>query len=141
MNRCLTIALVVLLLTGSMAIPAFSSEQKNSVKEVVPIAPSGENLELEQKTATNDKITGEIISVNAEESTIVLRTEADVEKGASQEVSFVVEDKTIIEKDNQPSTIADLKAGQKVNIEYSDNEEGQKVAKFVRVNSSEEVGD
>lgn len=113
MKKTLRILLCALFILGAiktMVLPVFSQEDADMQEAVSSVA----------------EISGEIVSVNAEESTIVVRYSEDEQ--AYEEVTLQVTEETLIEENGQPAEISDLDAGDDVSLVYTTDTTGGKIA-------------
>jgi Cu/Ag efflux protein CusF len=78
-------------------------------------------VSLTQKT-----VNGEVVSVDADKKEVVIKD------SAGSEVKIVVSDSTKLTRAGKEVTLADIKAGEKVNVE-ADEAEGKLVAKSIAV--------
>lgn len=76
--------------------------------------------------------------VSADESgKVVIKYVADPETQTESDVDFWVKENSILVKNDQPVTLADVAAGDKVAFAYTTNEEGGKVISHLQVVSAE----
>ncbi|MFA5272138.1 MAG: hypothetical protein WC412_07375 [Candidatus Omnitrophota bacterium] len=76
---------------------------------------------------------GEIISVDTAASTVIAKISKDENEGVYDEVSFFVDEETMITSQDSTWGIADLKAGNKVTLVYETTADGKNVAKSILV--------
>lgn len=76
---------------------------------------------------------GKIVSVNLEESTLVVKQLKDEVNQVYENVTFYVNDSTLIEKDYETVSLADLSEGEEVAVEYATSKEGKNIASYIQV--------
>jgi len=115
------IALIVaVLFVFAVASVSFAAEEKKA-------APA---KKVEKKAAPKVmQVTGEVKAVDAAAKTI---TVAKKVKGKVEETVVTVDDKTKITLDKEKKTLADVKAGDKVKVKYTEVD-GKNVAKSVAI--------
>jgi ribosomal protein S1 len=117
-----TLAFIIsVLFVFAVASISFAAEEKKA-------APAP----MEMKDAKKVKqVTGEVVAVDAKAKTVTV-------KGKKSEVTALVDDKTKIMMDKEVKTLADLKAGDKVTLKYSDVD-GKIMAKSIAIKPAEKM--
>lgn len=75
-----------------------------------------------------DFCSGDVVKVNAEKRTLVISTESDCCGGRMIELEFTLGEKTKVTLDAKDSTLAKLKTGDRVDVEYEDLDDVTKVS-------------
>jgi len=91
-------------------------------------APTAAPAVAESKT-----VTGEVVSVDTEKAVITIKYVTDAAQNATAEMALSVNEGTTLGKGNVGITMAELKAGDKVEVEYTVDDTGANVAGFVWV--------
>lgn len=114
MKKALALIISVLFVFAVASI-SFAAEEKKA-----------EPAPMEMKDAKKVKqVTGEVAAVDVKAKTVTV-------KGKKSDITAVVDDKTKIMMDKEVKTIADLKAGDKVTLKYSDVD-GKMIAKSIAI--------
>ena len=114
-------------------VEAVSTEKAMSLEGAMPTEeamPIEEAMPMQEVLPT-EEVSGKIVSVDVEKSTIVINALVDQEKGTYEDVTVATSDKTVIEKDYTTSSLAELKADEEATVEYAKNDKGEKVASFI----------
>jgi len=118
---------------AAFAVTAFAQNCVSAEKAAAPAAEKKIEKKATKK-ASSKSLKGEVVSIDAVASTIVLKVgKAKKEK----EETIVVSDKTKIKKSKKDIALADVLAGDTVSVKYV-TEDGKKVAKSVTVSVKKE---
>lgn len=94
----------------------------------LPLACAQEEAETLTKEAS-----GKIVSVNLEESTMVIKQLKDEENQVYENAVFYVNDSTLIESNYETVSLSDLSVGEEVSVEYVVSKEGKNIASYIQV--------
>ena len=75
-----------------------------------------------------DFCSGDVVKVNAEKHTLVISTQSDCCGGRMIELEFTLGKKTKVTLDAKDSGLANLKTGDRVDVEYEDLDDVMKVS-------------
>jgi len=116
------LALIIsVLFVFAVASMSFAAEEKKA--ETVP---------MEKKSPAKVKqVTGEVTAVDAKAKTVTV-------KGKKGDVTAMIDDKTKIMMGKDTKTLADVKAGDKVTLKYSEAD-GKMMAKSIAVKPAEKM--
>jgi len=101
---------------------SFAAEEKKA-------APA--TMEEKKAPAKVKQVTGDVAAVDAKAKTITV-------KGKKGDVTAMVDDKTKIMMGKDMKTLADIKAGDKVKVKYSDTD-GKMMAKSIAIKPAEKM--
>lgn len=90
-------------------------------------------LPQEEGVVMVSDISGQIASVDKEESSLVIKQLEGKEKGIFGDITIYIDSSTVIEKDDETVSLADLIAGDYVYVEYTASEDGKKIATYIWV--------
>jgi len=115
---------------------ASCEEGMQAIEESVSgnITAVDEEMPLAEEPIPESVITGEISSVDLENSTVILKVIEDEATQVSSEKTVMINDATMISKAEATAGIADLVVGDNVTVAYTENSDGGMVATFVTVN-------
>lgn len=99
----------------------------------LPLAFSQE----EEESPLAKEISGEIASVDLENSTIAIKQLKDEESLTDKTVTIYVDNSTSIEKNYEVVAITEIKVGDRVTVEYATDETGKNIAGNIRVELEE----
>lgn len=120
------IALIVaVLFVFAVASISFAAEEKKAAP-----APAEKKAEPAKKAPKVTQVTGEVKAVDAAAKTITVAKK--VKGKVDEETVVAVDDKTKITLDKEKKTLADVKAGDKVTVKYTEVD-GKNVAKSVAI--------
>lgn len=120
MKKALALIISVLFVFA-VASMSFAAEEKKA--ETVP---------MEKKSPAKVKqVTGEVTAVDAKAKTVTV-------KGKKGDVTAMIDDKTKIMMGKDTKTLADVKAGDKVTLKYSEAD-GKMMAKSIAVKPAEKM--
>lgn len=102
---------------------------------IVLIQPAGLTQDSQLK-----EISGEIVSVNSQDSILVLKQIEDQTSQTYSTETLAVEKSASISKGNQVMILSDLKAGDKVTVAYAITSEGTKVVRTITVMEDDDNG-
>ncbi len=91
----------------------------------------------QEQAASVQSISGTVVSVDLEKSTVVVALEAGVKDAAQTDVTVSISDLTTIEKNSDLVLLGDLSAGDKVEVSYMADQSGKNVAKSIVVRPGE----
>lgn len=99
-------------------------------------APAAFSLEGENESGTEvatSEITGEVVSVDVEQSNLVVKQLTDEVNQIYQDVTIAVDDSTTITKGEETITLAALTAGEMATVVYIASSEGVNTAVSIQV--------
>ncbi|MFH0763054.1 MAG: DUF5666 domain-containing protein [Candidatus Omnitrophota bacterium] len=91
----------------------------------------------EKAGALAKEISGDIASVDLKNSAIVIKQLKDEKSLTYETVTVYVDNSTSIEDDYETITIAEIKAGDRVTVEYVTDKAGKNIASNIRVKPKE----
>lgn len=125
MKKAIAIIVSVLFVFALTSL-SFAAEEKKAA----PAAEKKEAAPAEKKAPAKVKqVTGEVAAVDAKAMTITVSKKV---KGKAVETVVTVDDKTKIALGKEKKTLADVKAGDKVTVKYTEVD-GKNVAKSVAI--------
>lgn len=101
---------------------------------VLPVAFSQEEEEV---VSPLKEVAGTIVSVNLEKSTIVVEYLKDEATNTYDEVTVNVDASTVIERNNEAISLAELIAGNEVKIKCTTDENGKNIASNIQTTAKE----
>lgn len=140
MKKALALIISVLFVFAVTAM-SFAAEEKKAApapaeKKAAPAkveekkAPAKEEKAVEKKAPAKVKmVTGDVAAVDAKAKTITV-------KGKKGDITAMVDDKTKIMMGKDVKTLADVKAGDKVTVKYSETD-GKMTAKSIAIKPAE----
>lgn len=140
MNKYFKVVFCLVFCLGIISIvrlPMASCEEgMQAIEESVSgnITAVDEEMPLAEEPIPESVITGEISSVDLENSTVILKVIEDEATQVSSEKTVMINDATMISKAEATAGIADLVVGDNVTVAYTENSDGGMVATFVTVN-------
>lgn len=83
------------------------------------------------------QISGEIVSVDVEKSTVIIKQLKDAKDKVYEEMTVLVDSSTNIEKDYNEAGLSLLAAGDEVTVDFATNKEGANIASYISAQSQE----
>lgn len=118
MKGYLKIIFYLLLVTGVMGIN-------------LPVAFSQE--EQKEENVLTKEVSGGIVSVDLEKSTLVIKNLKDEKNQIYEDVTLYVDNSTTIKKNYKTISLSELTVGDEATIEYITDEEGKNKASYIWV--------
>jgi len=111
------------------AYPLIASSQEEDAAVVAEAVVDMEQNEeaVEVVEAVEETLTGVIESIDVQEQMIVVQYEVDAEQGVMETAIFRFSEELKVMKNGQEVPSSDLKAGDKVTLQYNIDEEGNSV--------------
>lgn len=103
---------------------------EQAVEAVAAVEPAAEAVAAMEQS-------GSVVSFDAEAKTVTVSCAAKEEGQTAEEVTFGVEDTTLIKKADEVVDSSALAAGEQVSVEYTVNDEGNKVASSIEISNQE----
>lgn len=91
------------------------------------------NICSAQEEKSLAKFSGEVVKVDPQESTIVLKYLSDETQGTYTEETFSLSEALVVLKGSEPAALSDVVSGDKVSLEFSTDDAGKKVVEKVEV--------
>jgi Cu/Ag efflux protein CusF len=113
-------ALLMALVFIFSIVPAYSQEEANQE-------------EANQAVSILDSVSGKIVSVDTENNVIVLKEEQDPTAGDYENVDVEIKPETRISKEDSQLSLSDLKEGDEVAVQYTEDSDGNSVVDSVIV--------
>jgi ribosomal protein S1 len=123
---------VALLFVFAMASLSLAAEEKKAAPAPAPIEKKAEPAKPAEKPKVH-QVTGDVKAVDAKAMTV---TVSKMMKGKAEETVVTASDKTKIMMGKEKKMLADVKAGDKVTVKYTEAE-GKKMAKSIAIHEPE----
>lgn len=91
----------------------------------------------QESNTTNEEISGKIISVDPAKPNLVIREYPDADTQIYNDTALLINESTLVERNYEKVDFEELVIGENVDVEYSINDEGNKVASYISVKSKE----
>jgi hypothetical protein len=94
-------------------------------------------LAQEKSDVLTKEIQGEIVSVDLDNSTLVIKHLTDEKAQTYENITVSVDNTTAVERNYENTTLADLKAGEEVTVGYTTDAQGKSVVGYIGVKIKE----
>jgi hypothetical protein len=91
------------------------------------------NICSAQEEKVLSRLSGEVVKVDPQESTVVLKYLPDETQGTYAEETFSLSEALVVLKGSETAALSDLVSGDKVSLEFSTDEAGKKVVEKVQI--------
>jgi len=125
MKRILSVVLSLIFVFAVTSM-AFAAETKDAA--AAPAVEQKETAAPAKEAAKRVQVTGEITALDAAAKTFTV-------KGRKGDVALSIDDKTKIKAGKEAKTLADLKAGDKVTVKYTETD-GKNMAKSIEIKTA-----
>ena len=91
------------------------------------------NICSAQEEKVLSRLSGEVVKVDPQESTVVLKYLPDETQGTYAEETFSLSEALVVLKGSETAALSDVVSGDKVSLEFSTDEAGKKIVEKVQI--------
>ena len=127
MKKTISVILAVLFICAVTTVSSSGAKKTTTTK--TPASKNAKQAKSAEKLDTKTTLTGKVISVNTVARTITISEKV---KGKEEKTLVILDEKTGIAMSGEKRTLADIKKGDEVRVQYTEVE-GKMVAKDVAI--------
>jgi hypothetical protein len=132
----LALALFLAVGMAGLVVSAFAQDEGEQTAANAEIAQPEANAEVAQPAAA--AVSGEVVSVDPDNSTVVIKQVTDEMAGLTEDRTISVLPETKITQGDVTLDLSDVKAGDKVTVNYATDDMGNKKVESIAVEAPQE---